>query len=192
MEGEVRVEHNPQYLEKQPHIQELHVHRSPALADLVEYTNKKSLNLYAEQFLKKVGARFHEVGSRETGVMSVNSWLNSMGVPASEHDIQDGSGLSLYNKVSPFAFGMLLRHISQQDYFKYLRESLPVAGMDGTLRHRMRETPAYDNVHAKTGYMKKVCALSGYVTDADNNTLIFSIIANTHRNMPGLVKKSAG
>ena len=64
--------------------------------------------------------------------------------------------------------------------FRTFYDALPIAGMDGTIRNRMRGTPAQGNVHAKTGTLDKARALSGYVTTADGRLLLFSMLANNH------------
>ena len=102
-----------------------------------------------------------------------------MGLSPSDYNIADGSGLSLYNYVSAELEVQLLRFAySQPDIYNTLLPALPVAGMDGTLRKRMRGTPAQVNVHAKTGTVFGVSSLAGYLTASNGHRLCFSIIVN--------------
>ena len=92
--------------------------------------------------------------------------------------INDGSGLSRNDLITANATVQLLTFMSKHRNFAQFRDALPIAGVDGTLRTRMRGTPAEGNVHAKTGTLAKARTLSGYVTTADGERLIFSILAN--------------
>jgi D-alanyl-D-alanine carboxypeptidase/D-alanyl-D-alanine-endopeptidase (penicillin-binding protein 4) len=92
----------------------------------------------------------------------------------------DGSGLSRRNYVSPRCLVTLLTYLRKQSYGSLLYDSLPIAGVDGTLRNRMKGTPAENNCRAKTGTLGHVTALSGYVTTRDGETLVFSLLMNNH------------
>jgi D-alanyl-D-alanine carboxypeptidase/D-alanyl-D-alanine-endopeptidase (penicillin-binding protein 4) len=105
--------------------------------------------------------------------------LASWGVDASELIDRDGSGLSRYDYVTPAALVTILTHI---DHDARLRgpftASLPIAGRDGSLSTRMKGTAAEGNARAKTGSMSNVRALSGYVTSASGEPLVFAILSN--------------
>lgn len=90
----------------------------------------------------------------------------------------DGSGLSRKNLISPFATVTLLRYMARHKYFDSCFTLLPISGVDGTLRNRMRATTAEGSVHAKTGYVGQVRNLSGYVISADDEMFMFSILVN--------------
>ena len=92
--------------------------------------------------------------------------------------MRDGSGLSRLNYIAPDAIVRILDAMRTSPHFAVFRGSLPVAGVDGTIRNRMRDTPAAGNVHAKTGSVDKARSLSGYVTSADGRLLIFSLLCN--------------
>jgi PBP4 family serine-type D-alanyl-D-alanine carboxypeptidase len=96
--------------------------------------------------------------------------------------ISDGSGLSRTNLVSPGNLVHLLRQMTASEYFSVFYDSLPIAGVDGTLRNRMKGTTAANNCRAKTGTLTFVCSLSGYVTTKDGEKLVFSILMNHHLN----------
>lgn len=161
---------------------------SPPLRELVKETNTESNNFFAEQLLRTIGAHMTGRGTREGGAQVVMSWLQDMGVSREEFVMVDGSGLSRLNYVSPAAVVSLLRHMYQSSNWLTFRSSLPVSGVDGTLRRRMRGTPAQAKVLAKTGYMKGVTSLGGYTESLDGKPLAFSIIYNGRRPSTSYVK----
>jgi PBP4 family serine-type D-alanyl-D-alanine carboxypeptidase len=142
--------------------------------------NKPSDNLAAEQLLKTIASEeFHIPGSASTGLSVVKQYLSSANIDTSNMILADGSGLSWYNAVSPdMLVKLLLDQYKRTSTFKHFYESLPIAGVDGTLINRMKGTRAESNVHAKTGSLTGVSALSGYVTTADGKMLICSILCN--------------
>lgn len=158
----------------------LFTHQSPPLAEIIKVVNKPSHNFYAEQLLKTLGAIFKGEGSFERGAQVVHEFLNSIGV-ADEHFINvDGSGLSRKNFIAPMATATLLRYMYHHPYFNYFLESLPVAGLDGTLENRMRNTLAQGRVHAKTGYVQHMRALSGYTGLESKTPLLFVMMFNNY------------
>jgi len=114
----------------------------------------------------------------EAGVDALNSFLEAAGIRKGDVMIEEGSGLSRRNIITPAATVELLKFMSRHPVADLYRESLPIAGVDGTLEKRMRETPAARNVHAKTGSLRYVYTLSGYVTTAAGERLAFSILVN--------------
>ncbi len=100
-------------------------------------------------------------------------------LPRDEYIIIDGSGLSHDNRTTAELQTALLRYAYRNDeVYPMLYESLPIAGVDGTLDSRMKNSPAYANVHAKTGTLNGVSTLSGYVTASNGHKLCFSILVN--------------
>ena len=97
--------------------------------------------------------------------------------------IYDGSGLSRLDLVTPNQIVQVLRYMSKHKYWQEFYDSLPIAGIDGSLQSRMKDSPAKDNVRAKTGFIGYVRSLSGYVTTKDGERLVFSMIAN-HYTVP--------
>ncbi|HUL43200.1 MAG TPA: D-alanyl-D-alanine carboxypeptidase/D-alanyl-D-alanine-endopeptidase [Bacteroidota bacterium] len=150
------------------------------LDSIVVRTNKESDNLGAENLLKMLGAEGqHAAGSTEGGIAVLKSYLAGLDIDTANCVLADGSGVSFYNAVTPAMITKLLDHqYHTPATFKRFYESLPVAGNDGTLHGRMRGSKAQENVHAKTGSLTGVSALSGYVTTADGKLLAFSILAN--------------
>lgn len=162
-------------------------HRQPLLATLINL-NKISDNLSAELILKTLGAeQFGRPGSAEKGVRAMRLFLSSVGVDTMAMQIADGSGVSRYNLITPAGIVDLLTAMWHN--FKLRSEfiaTLPIAGVDGTLDNRMRGTPAEGIVHAKTGTINGVSALSGYAATFDGEELVFSMMMQ-----PYLVNTSA-
>ena len=168
-------------------------HASPPLRDLVTTLNRESDNLYAEQILRTLSVATPpdttdpddlERGSSAMGARRVGATLSHAGVDTSQVRIADGSGLSRYNLVSPSMLTGLLQYMwthEDADVSAAFHDSLPVGGRDGTLEYRFRGgAPANGDVHAKTGTLSGVSALTGYVSSARGTPLAFSIVCNHH------------
>ncbi|HHT9130065.1 MAG TPA: D-alanyl-D-alanine carboxypeptidase/D-alanyl-D-alanine endopeptidase [Candidatus Brocadiaceae bacterium] len=151
-------------------------------------TNKRSQNFYAEQILKTLGAQINGRGSLNSGIEVLHNFLNKLGFRPDEYQIEDGSGLSKGNRLSPRIITSLLIYMNKHPYGKVLYDSLPVSGIDGGLRHRMI-SPQYNNrVRAKTGYIAKTSALSGYIDTSNGDKLAFSILMNNFKNLSAIRK----
>ena len=139
---------------------------------------KQSNNSMAESLFYQMAAhRTAHGASRKQGAQCINELIARLGLTPSHYQIADGSGLSLYNYLTPELLGHLLRYAySQEGIYRHLLPSLPIAGEDGTLRKRMRGTSAQGNVKAKTGTVEGVSTLSGYCTTATGHVLCFSIM----------------
>lgn len=151
---------------------------SPSLKDIIKVVNKISQNLYSEQLLKTIGYEKLKYGSIENGLKASKNLLKQMGIDPENLQIVDGSGLSRLNLFTPAQLNSLLRFMYRSKYFNEFYESLPIAGVDGTIANRMKNTRAMNNVRAKTGYINAVRSLSGYVTTTDGEMLTFVMIAN--------------
>lgn len=148
--------------------------RSPALARLLDETNKTSNNFYAEMLLKRLAARRGSKGTTRKGARAVRRFARSVGTKVRA---RDGSGLSRANKASPKQVGRLLAAMADREGGKAFVSSLPVAGREGTVRFRMRGSAAQGRCRAKTGTLSGVSALSGYC-ETGGRTLAFSILMN--------------
>ncbi len=156
----------------------LAVHETP-LEQVLNRSNKDSMNVYAEALFKRIGAKSSgEPGSWQNGIAAVSRYLESIGIPAGEFSLDDGCGLSRKNTVSPNALVTILQH----QYFGRNREaylrSMAVAGIDGTLENRFGGTPLRERVFAKSGFIDGVSSLSGYVRATDGQWYAFSILFN--------------
>ncbi|MBI2471437.1 MAG: D-alanyl-D-alanine carboxypeptidase/D-alanyl-D-alanine-endopeptidase [Planctomycetes bacterium] len=151
-------------------------------------TNKNSQNFYAEQILKTLGSQIKGKGSSSAGIEVLHAFMSKLGFSPDEYQIEDGSGLSKGNKLSPRIITTLLTYMSKHPYSSVLYGSLPVSGIDGGLRRRMVSSRYKNKIHAKTGYIAKTSALSGYIDTLNGDTLAFSILMNNFKDL-GAVRK---
>ena len=159
---------------------------------------KKSNNSMAESLFYQLAAQKGKSrAGRKKAVPHYNTLIRHIGLDPTHYQIADGSGLSLYNYLSPELLGRMLRYAyKNDDIYRHLLPSLPIAGEDGTLRKRMRGSAAQGNVRAKTGTVEGVSTLSGYLTTATGNLLCFSIMnqgirhTSTGRNFQDRVCKA--
>lgn len=156
----------------------VYTHVSPPLHEILAVINKPSQNFYADMVLKAVGAEVHNEGSWNAGQRVMEDILTTAGARIASFNMSDGSGLSRFNFVEPQQVVALLTFMRGRPDFPIYEASLPVMGLDGTLRGRMRGTPAEGNVKAKTGTIGRVRALSGYLKTDAGHDLVFSMIAN--------------
>ncbi len=155
-------------------------HTSPPLSQILAMLNKPSDNLIAETLLKTIGAVVKGNGSTSAGIEVETEFFKKIGLDASEMSITDGSGLSRFNYISASNLVALLSYMHSTEQSNIFIDSLPVAGVNGSLSARMKKTSAQGNVKAKTGYIGRVSSLSGYVNTKSNEKLAFSIIMNHH------------
>ncbi|SDW29774.1 D-alanyl-D-alanine carboxypeptidase, serine-type, PBP4 family [Marininema mesophilum] len=153
------------------------VYQSPPLSEVARYLNKASDNFYAEMILKTLGSEKRGRGSAATGLAVVKSYLRRIHLPGNKR-IEDGSGLTRYNFVSPEQLVSLLAVQKKATYFDAFYQTLPVAGKDGSLANRMKNTLAANNLRGKTGSLTHVSTLAGYVRTKDNEWLAYSIMMN--------------
>ena len=151
---------------------------SPPLGEILPALEKPSQNQIAEVLLKTVGLERTGVGSADSGRRVVERQVLAWGADPDGFAVRDGSGLSRHNYVSPETLVRVLDAMRRAPTFGAFYDALPVAGVDGTIAGRMRGTAAQGNVRAKTGYVDRARSLSGYVTSADGELLIFSLLCN--------------
>jgi D-alanyl-D-alanine carboxypeptidase/D-alanyl-D-alanine-endopeptidase (penicillin-binding protein 4) len=164
-------------------MQKLFSFNSPQLKEIIKVVNKNSQNFYAEQLLKTIGLETYNYGSIENGVKAAERVFQEMGINTENMIIVDGSGLSRLNLITPRHIISLLSYMYKSKYFISFFNSLPIAGVDGTLGMRMKNTKAENKVRAKTGYLEAVRSLSGYAFTGDNEPVVFSILVNNF-NVP--------
>jgi D-alanyl-D-alanine carboxypeptidase/D-alanyl-D-alanine-endopeptidase (penicillin-binding protein 4) len=151
---------------------------SPPLSELLQVTDKVSQNLHAEVMLREVGLAKKQRGSREAGLEEMQQFLREIGLGKDCCHFADGSGLSRSTLVTPAALVRLLSYMyksSQRDVWMSL---LPIAGSDGTLGQRFEDHPEARAIHAKTGSLSHVRALSGYAVAPGLDPLAFSLLVN--------------
>ncbi|MGD1106661.1 MAG: D-alanyl-D-alanine carboxypeptidase/D-alanyl-D-alanine-endopeptidase [Terracidiphilus sp.] len=157
----------------------LGAHMSVPIAEDITVTNKTSQNLHAELLLRLLGKLYGTDGSFEEGARVVRQFMVNAGVDNGDFFFFDGCGLSTNDKITPRAFTRLLSYASKQPWGEEWRETLPVAGVDGTLDHRFTDSPLKGRMWAKTGTLDEVNTLSGYVNAASGRMLAFSILVNS-------------
>ena len=151
---------------------------SPPLREILPAQMKQSQNQIAEILLRTIGLERGGLGTADSARKIVAQQLLAWGVQPDGFVIRDGSGLSDQDLATPETIVRVLDRIQRDTAFATYYNALPIAGVDGTIDTRMKGTPAEGNVHAKTGTLAKARSLSGYVTTADGERLIFSILAN--------------
>ncbi|MEA3036418.1 MAG: hypothetical protein QOH04_2190 [Sphingomonadales bacterium] len=148
----------------------------PPLAEDLRLTLKVSQNLHAELLLRRLGRQAGS-GSIADGLAVVKAMLAKAGLARAEYDFADGSGMSSYDRVAPRGAVTLLRWAAAQPWGAAWRDSLPAAGVDGTLAKRFRGTPLAGRLSAKTGTLNASFALAGYMIGASGRQLVFAAFA---------------
>lgn len=171
--------------------------QSPPFREIAAHTLKPSQNQYTELILRTLGRNPQVLDSsgntrplagdargalddEESGLEMVRAFLRQAGIGENDVSLNDGSGLSRNDLITANTTVQLLTFMSRHKYFAQFRDALPIAGVDGTLRTRMRGTPAEGNLRAKTGSLSSVASLSGYVTSASGEHLVFSMMLNNY------------
>ena len=167
-----------------PTWQQLTTLESPPLRSLLATMMKPSNNLHAQLLFLLVGAQGEKspeaLTTPERSVAAMDLWMRGfLGAGVLPH-LEEGAGLSRRNGASPRHIVELLRYMDKHSSGAEFKESLPIAGVDGTLKHRMRGTRAEGNLRAKTGSLRSVSSLSGYVISSGGERLAFSILLNDY------------
>jgi D-alanyl-D-alanine carboxypeptidase/D-alanyl-D-alanine-endopeptidase (penicillin-binding protein 4) len=150
------------------------------LVEAARLVDKISQNLHAEILLRDVGLLLTGKGTREGGLDALARFLQGAGIGADDYHFSDGSGLSRYNIVTPHAIATLLQYMANSPMREQWMGLLPIGGVDGSLRLRFRALRLHGEIHAKTGSLTHVSALSGYAVRDDGTVLSFSILANNY------------
>ncbi|MEO8362448.1 MAG: D-alanyl-D-alanine carboxypeptidase/D-alanyl-D-alanine-endopeptidase [Vicinamibacteria bacterium] len=154
--------------------------RGPAIEDQIRFTNKESQNLHAETLLRRLGLAVNGDASMASSLRAREAFLKAHDIRIADNVMHDGSGLSRGDLVTVRSLVDLLAFMAKHRLAKPFRDSLPIAGVDGTLRRRMIGTKAEGHVFAKTGSLSNVNALAGYIDTTGGRHLAFSIIVNNH------------
>jgi serine-type D-Ala-D-Ala carboxypeptidase/endopeptidase (penicillin-binding protein 4) len=181
---------------------EIVAYQSPPLSSIAAQTLKPSQNLYTELILRALGEvvppaapTFQQTSvapsdervvpltrnsSENLGLEVVKTFLKNVGIRPETLALDDGSGLSRNDMVTADSTIQLLTFMSRHRYADVFRDALPIAGVDGTLRNRMKGTVAENNLRAKTGSLRSATSLGGYVTTAAGEKLVFTIMVNNY------------
>ena len=150
------------------------------MAQVIRVVNKDSQNLHAEMLFRLLGSRLKGEGSVEQGRVAVADAMKRLGVADTGWALADGSGLARTDLLTPHGLVDLLAAMDRHPYAAAFLDSLPVAGVDGTLEKRMRGTPAEKRMLAKTGTLQLANAVAGYVTTTRGERLAFAVFVNNH------------
>lgn len=161
---------------------------SQPMSEMLKVINKQSQNLHTEMMLLQLGARNPQppdAYGRPRSTLSIGNevrraFLEKAGVSILPLNLRDGSGLARQNLVTPRSTSMLLEFMLGHRFAAVFRDSLGIAGIDGTLERRMRDSAATNNMRGKTGTLSNVTALSGYVMTRAGDLLIVSLMGNNY------------
>ena len=154
---------------------------SPPLADIIEFLNHESVNLFAEHLVKELGKVYNDNGSTYSGIEVIKNFLQEADISSEGMFLEDGSGLSPLNAINARELVNLLFYMrTEGKYFQEFYSSLPDAGKEGTLKYYFKD-PVFDtNLRAKSGSMTRVRCYAGYFTTLSGKELIFSIFVNNY------------
>jgi D-alanyl-D-alanine carboxypeptidase/D-alanyl-D-alanine-endopeptidase (penicillin-binding protein 4) len=150
------------------------------MAQLIQVVNKESQNLHAEMLLRLLGWKLKGEGSAARGHEAIADVMKRLGVEDTGWGLVDGSGLARTDLLTPHGLVTLLAAMDRHPHATAFRDSLAIAGVDGTLEKRMRGTPAEKRVLGKTGTLQLANALAGYVTTTRGARMAFAIFVNNH------------
>ena len=171
-------------------------HVSRTLPEVVRDINKPSDNALARMLFLSLGSLQADAihgsgpmpGSGPTALradMVVRDWMRKKGINDTGFVIDNGSGLSRTEKISPHQMGMLLNAGLRSKWAPEFMASLPIAGVDGTLRRRLKDSVAVERARMKTGTLRNVTAIAGYVPDANGQMCVVVAMINTERSTEG-------
>lgn len=163
-------------------------YKSPSLSTMVYYTNQNSVNRFAEAILRAVG--FYKDGDEtlDTGRSTILTHLKNKGYDFAGINLVDGSGLSRSNEVKPISQAKFLAEIMKEPYYQDFLKSLPVAGQTGTLKRMFVDSEANGKIFAKTGTLKGVKCLAGYIHTYSGKVLTFSLLVNNYSGSVAQIK----
>ncbi len=155
----------------------------------VTITNQNSVNWRASKLLRKIGGKVYNTATTTAGVKAIMDFWTTKGVDTEGMYFYDGNGLSRNNAISPKQLVDALYAMRQSPYFQAFYESLPLAGMTGTLHKAMIGSAAQGRIRAKTGTINNVKSFAGYVQTVSGHKLVFSLIVNGFDCKVKLMKK---
>jgi serine-type D-Ala-D-Ala carboxypeptidase/endopeptidase (penicillin-binding protein 4) len=176
VDGKIRAQHDPDPMEGARTV--LAEHLSIRLGDAVKLVNKISQNLHAELMLRTAARQSGPWTDPDDLTKFPKAFYAKAGIREDDVVQTDGSGLSRHDLVTPRAFVALLQYAQKQAWFSDYFASLPVAGVDGTLNERMKESGIAGRIHAKTGSVSHVRTLTGFADTFGGRRLIFSFLSN--------------
>lgn len=154
---------------------------SPSLHEIVNITNKQSVNIYAEYILKHLSLKTSHTANREKSILLIIDFWRKHHIDVNYLKVKDGSGLSPQNRLTPDFLVSLLNYMrNESSNAPYFLSSLPISGVDGTLSHFLDHTALEKRVFAKSGSMDGVRAYAGYVNAPSDDIYTFCIMVNNY------------
>ncbi len=165
-------------------------HFSPNLSKLVKRCNERSVNIYAEAFLKTIGLQQKKQGTTEAGIEALLAYWKKHGVDFDGFRMADGSGMSRHNAVTPYFMANFMRIVwLDKTIGKPFYQTLPIAGETGTLEKWFQDSPARGKIRAKTGSMSGVLSYTGFAPRPDGSTIAFCLIVNNYEGKANDMRK---
>jgi D-alanyl-D-alanine carboxypeptidase len=155
----------------------------------VNITNLMSVNWRSSKLLRKIGGKVYNKATTQAGAQAIMDFWQTKGVDTEGMNFYDGNGLSRNNAISPKQLVDALYAMRTSPYFEVFYESLPLAGLTGTLHRAMKGSAAVGRIRAKTGTIASVKSFAGYVTTINGRKLVFSLIVNNFDGRVKLMKK---
>ena len=173
---------------EKPELKELYTHKSPYLGTIINVTNQKSINLFAEHILCQISVKRSGYGSTYNGALiCMKYWSGKIGAAAL--NMTDGSGLSRSNSVSSKFLVDMLTYMHKQKNGSRLKKSMALAGKRGTMSRMCRGTAAQGRVFGKSGTMTRIKSYAGYVDSKSGKKIAYSMIINNHHCTNTQVRK---
>ncbi len=151
---------------------------SPPLKDLIVPLNKESLNLFAEHLLLEAGRKSKDEPSAAKGIEAYHLFCKNNGIDTLGFSPVDGSGLTRSNAMTAKTLVETMKYMYNSTNSAHFLNSLPIAGVDGTLRNSFKKTPLEKNLLAKTGSMARVRSIAGSLNTKSKKTILFAILVN--------------
>ncbi|MEM1325221.1 MAG: D-alanyl-D-alanine carboxypeptidase/D-alanyl-D-alanine-endopeptidase [Bacteroidota bacterium] len=167
-----------------------HTHYSPKLSAIAKRANYKSVNIYCESMLRAIGAKSNAKNSLQGGINATKTYWEQKGVNVKGWYLEDGSGLSARNGITPKQLAQILQIIARdKTAFQAFYNTLPVGGQSGTIKYLFKGTRAQGNIRAKSGSIGRVRAYAGYATTRSGELVAFTFLANNYTGGSGAVRK---
>ncbi len=167
------------------------VHRSAPLSELIRDINKFSNNIMAKQVFLTLSGQDGVAADASSSAARMQTWLAGLGLKFPELVVENGAGLSRIARISPRHLVEVLRRANQSKYTPEFQSSLPILGVDGTAKHRMRESAATGQAHLKTGTLDNVKSIAGYVRSLSGRRWAIAFIINDANASSGQAAQDA-
>ncbi|HET6245241.1 MAG: D-alanyl-D-alanine carboxypeptidase/D-alanyl-D-alanine-endopeptidase [Bacteroidetes bacterium] len=161
---------------------------SPFLIEIINWTNLKSVNLFAEHLLNHIGLLKLKSGESQAGAKALTEFWRSKGIDTQGMFIADGSGLSRANGITAKQLAEVMKYMTGSSEFEFFYNSLAIAGISGSIANICQGTSAGNNLRAKSGYINRVRSYTGYVNNKSGNLIAFAMIANNYTCSPAEMK----